>query len=70
MTKTLKKLIDLEMDLYMDGVYADSKSAQWSLEEFSKEVVKLCAEHILTSTDRHRREYFAESLLEHFGVDQ
>lgn len=39
-------------------------------EEFAESVVKLCASHILTSSDRHRREYFAESLLEHFGVDQ
>lgn len=70
MNVKLKELIEREMDLYMDGEYADSKTAQWSLEEFSKEVVKLCASHILTSTDRHRREFFAESLLEHFGVDQ
>lgn len=41
-----------------------------SLQLFAELIVKEGAEHILTSTDRHRREYFAESLLEHFGVDQ
>jgi hypothetical protein len=66
----LKELIELEMQLYMDGVYADSKCAQYSLEEFAESVVKLCASHILTSSDRHRREYFAESLLENFGVEE
>lgn len=70
MNVKLKELIELEMQLYMDGVYADSKTAEWSLEEFAESVVKLCASHILTSSDRHRREYFAESLLEHFGVEE
>jgi len=69
MSVKLQQLVEAEMELYMEGLYADSKSAQWSLEDFSKEVVKLCAEHILNSSDRHRREYFAESLLENFGVE-
>ncbi len=68
MNVKLQKLIELEMDLYMGGEYSDSKMALWSLEAFAESVVKLCAEHILTSSDRHRREYFAESLLENFGV--
>ena len=38
-------------------------------EKFAELIVKECASHILTSSDRHRREYFAESLLEHFGVE-
>lgn len=38
----LKTLIDLEMDLYMDGVYADSKTAQWSLEDFAKAIIQEC----------------------------
>ena len=69
MNDKLKNLIEAEMELYMDGGYADFKSIQLSLEDLSKEVVKLCAEHILTSSDRHRREFFAESLLENFGVE-
>jgi len=68
MNVELKKLAELEMDLYLGGEYSDSKMAQWSLEAFAESVVKLCSEHILTSSDRHRKEYFAESLLEHFDV--
>lgn len=70
MNAELKKLVELEMDLYLGGEYSDSKIAQWSLEAFAESVVKLCAEHTLNSSDRHRREYFAASLLEHFGVEK
>ena len=70
MNERMKDTIEQEMTKYYEGEYADSKTAEWSLEEFAESVVKLCASHILTSSDRHRREYFAESLLEHFGVDQ
>ena len=68
MNAELKKLVELEMSLYLGGEYSDSKMAQWSLEAFAESVVRLCSANILTSSDRHRREYFAESLLKDFDV--
>jgi hypothetical protein len=37
--------------------------------QFAELIVKECASHIMNSSDRHRREYFAKSVLEHFGVE-
>ena len=70
MNTELKKLVELEMDIYLDGEYSERVRLYKSLEAFAESVVKLCAEHTLNSSDRHRREYFAASLLEHFGVDE
>lgn len=37
--------------------------------KFGELVVRKCADHILNSSDRYRREYFATKLLEHFELD-
>ena len=39
------------------------------LEKFAELIVKECATHIINSSDRYRREYFAEKILKHFGVE-
>jgi len=40
------------------------------LEKFAELIVKECATHIISSSDRYRREYFAEKILKHFGVEE
>lgn len=39
------------------------------LEKFAELIVQECADHIMTSSDRYRREYFADKILKHFGVE-
>jgi hypothetical protein len=38
------------------------------LEHFAIKVVEECADHINSSSDRYRREYFADKILTHFGI--
>jgi UDP-3-O-acyl-N-acetylglucosamine deacetylase len=35
---------------------------------FAEAIVRDCAEHILSSTDRYRKEYFAHKILDYYGV--
>ena len=40
---------------------------QWyldALEKFAELVVRACADHVLESSDRYRKEYFADKILE------
>jgi hypothetical protein len=39
-------------------------------EKFAELIVKECADHIMNSTDRYRKEYFANMIKEHFGVEE
>lgn len=39
------------------------------IEKFSKLIIQECIDVILNNTDRHRKEYFANLLKEHFGVE-
>jgi hypothetical protein len=40
------------------------------LEKFAELIIKECADHIMNSTDRYRKEYFANMIKEHFGVEE
>lgn len=62
MSDRLKVLVDKEMDLYLDGVYADSKTAQWSLEEFAKLIIQECMDQCFSEEDEQR-------IAKHFGFD-
>jgi hypothetical protein len=39
-------------------------------EKFAELIVQECADHIMNSTDRYRKEYFANMIKEHFGVEE
>ena len=39
-------------------------------EKFAELIVRECADHIMTSSDRYRKEHFAHKILEHFGVEE
>jgi hypothetical protein len=38
--------------------------------KFAELIVRECADHIMNSTDRYRKEYFANMIKEHFGVQE
>lgn len=38
------------------------------LEEFAQEIVRECINHIMNSSDRYRKDHFANMLFEHFGM--
>ena len=40
------------------------------LNRFAELIVRECADHIMNSTDRHRKEYFANMIKKHFGVEE
>jgi hypothetical protein len=40
------------------------------VEKFAELIVRECADHIMNSTDRYRKEYFANMIKEHFGVEK
>ena len=64
MNENIKKLIDkTETDTGGRWVSVDI------LEHFAQMVVNECADHILSSTDRYRKEYFAGKIKQHFGLE-
>lgn len=64
MNENIKKLIDAtETDTGGRWVSVDI------LEHFAQMVVNECADHILSSTDRYRKEYFAGKIKQHFGLE-
>ena len=48
------------------GVLDWASNYDEALEKFAKLIVRECANHIMASSDRYRKEYFAEKILEHF----
>jgi hypothetical protein len=41
----------------------------FDLEKFADLIIKECIDAIMNNTDRHRKEYFANLVKEHFGVE-
>ena len=38
-------------------------------QKFAELIVEECARHIMNSSDRNRREFFADKIKKHFGVE-
>ena len=49
-----------------NGIYL---CAPMHMEKFAELIVRECADHIMTSSDRYRKEHFAHKILEHFGIE-
>jgi hypothetical protein len=65
MTTRIKQLAD-KCGLTIDNT---NPEATWKeIEFFAEQIVQECADHIMTSSDRYRREYFADKILKHFGM--
>ena len=43
---------------------------RFDVAKFAELIVRECANHIMTSSDRYRKDYFAHKILEHFGVEE
>ena len=41
-----------------------------ALEKFAELVVRDCADNILSSTDRYRKDYFAYKILDYYGIKE
>ena len=65
----MKKIPMLEKFAAQSLVEVDSELI-FSKERFAELIVRECADHIMTSSDRYRREYFADKILKHFGVKE
>ena len=55
-------MIDLVALKQQAGV--DYNPDQEGLDLFANLIIEACAEHIMNTSDRHRKEYFAEKVLE------
>lgn len=47
----------------------EDKNKTFYMEKFAKLIIQECINVIMNDTDRHRKEYFANLLKEHFGVE-
>ena len=63
MNEKIKELIDKATDNIL-GVPVVNQT------KFAELIVQECADHINSSSDRYRREYFANKILTHFGIKQ
>jgi hypothetical protein len=62
-------------EVWIKAASKDSDPDNWDtqeqfIERFAELIVKECADHIMNSTDRYRKEYFANMIKEHFGVEE
>lgn len=57
----------LDQLAYESGLYSQGTPDEWdkeALRKYGEAVVRLCSDHILTSSDRYRKEHFADKVLE------
>lgn len=57
----------LDQLAYDSGLYSQGTPDEWdmdALRKYGEAVVRLCSDHILTSSDRYRKEHFAQKVLE------
>lgn len=53
-----------------DHVGLSEEYAYFDHLKFAELIVRECANHIMTSSDRYRKDHFAHKILEHFGVEE
>jgi len=70
MNERIKELADqARKALAVDAMGGGEFNMKAYEEKFAELIVRECADHIMSSSDRYRREYFAEKILKHFGVE-
>jgi hypothetical protein len=63
-----KRIKELELMCYEEcGDYHLGSIRQLNVEKFAELIMQECANHILSSSDRYRKEYFANKVLETFN---
>ena len=63
MTKRIEELIE-QATIIEYGVDNGFDRATFNKAKFAELIIDMCAEHILTSSDHYRKEYFAAKVLE------
>jgi len=63
MTKRIEELIE-QATTIEHGADNGFDRVTFDKEKFAELIIDMCAEHILTSSDRYRKEYFAAKVLE------
>lgn len=66
MNKKISFLVSKTLDAEFSHTWStmDYDDLQRFSEKFSELVIKQCAEHIMNTSDRYRKEYFANKVLE------
>ena len=73
MNKNILKLVtlaDIIKRSNTSGSGWDYTIKENQFEMFAELIIKECVDTIMNDTDRHRKEYFAGLLKEHFGVEE
>jgi hypothetical protein len=55
------------------GIYnleLTDETEYWILEKFAELIVKECIDSVENTNDRHRKDYFANKIRQHFGVEE
>jgi hypothetical protein len=58
------KLIAEQAGFNVSNDPIDGHDLKYELNKFAELIIRECANHIMTSSDRHRKEYFADKVLE------
>ena len=66
MNKRIDELWGLALDEAVPETYTYLNEDQLARVRhiFAEHIIEMCAEHIMTTTDRHRKDYFAAKVLE------
>ena len=65
-----RQLVKLLGDAGFRQPEIERQDAEHKFEKLLELIVQECADHINSSSDRYRREYFADKILTHFGIKQ
>jgi hypothetical protein len=71
MNEKIRKFAVMSFDIELDRRNFEEFSTDvYGVEKFAQLVIKECVDTIMNDTDRHRKEYFAGLLKEHFGIEE
>lgn len=67
MNKMIRQFASDASIITENGVHRYATSSEFE-QRFAEMIVRECYNHLMTSDDRYRRDYFAKKLLEHFDL--
>lgn len=67
MNNRIKELLEQSTEVY-DNWYSGKSVCMVDYNMFAELLIRECVDVVLMSSDRHRKEYFAGLIKQHFGV--
>ena len=63
------RLLELAQEAEQSANLGNAIDVKLMMQNYGKLIIQECIDVIMNNTDRHRKEYFAGLLKEHFGVE-